>query len=164
VGRCSATQISICLTHPPTTIHACLVQSDQGKANVLPATEAAASRWGPVVGWCRSGSASARLPPGGVVEDVDVHAVLREQHVPHHRAPDEAVPHWQLQKENDSTVNSMFSANNSLSLPTAWLVKKCNGCDASNSLLRKGCSTVVKEPKHYSAFTKQTTKKRDIIR
>jgi hypothetical protein len=27
------------------------------------------------------------------VEDVNVHAVLREQHIPHHRAPDEAVPH-----------------------------------------------------------------------
>ena len=44
-------------------------------------------------GWGACRSASARLPPGGIVEDVNVHAVLREQHVPHHRAPDEAVPH-----------------------------------------------------------------------
>jgi hypothetical protein len=38
-------------------------------------------------------STSARLPPGGIMEDVDVHSILRKQDIPHHRASDEAVLH-----------------------------------------------------------------------
>jgi hypothetical protein len=38
-------------------------------------------------------SATTCLPPGGVMEDVDVHSILRKQYIPHYRAPDEAVPH-----------------------------------------------------------------------
>jgi hypothetical protein len=29
-------------------------------------------------------SATARLPPGGVMKDVDVHSVLRKQDIPYH--------------------------------------------------------------------------------